>query len=106
MTFTLKSGALLWAAASLTIPSVASAQDNVSASGSMLANETLPAPALTDLGNVRGTASKTDEMALPVDNDLANDVAPANWSRPTRQRLPLGAAGITWLGRPASPREA
>lgn len=98
MTSTLKSGALLWAAALLTVPSVATAQDNVSASSTTVANETLPDPAATDLGNDLGTASNTEEMALPVDNALANDVALAESVRHEEDNdFPWGLLGLLGL---------
>ena len=93
-----KSARLLWAAALLTIPSVATAQDNVTASSTPVANETLTDPAITDLGNDLGTASNTEEMALPVDNALANDVALAQAVPPEEDKdFPWGLLGLLGL---------
>ena len=95
-------GKLLCAAALLTISSSALSQDNVASnsaiSDSTITNDTLADPALNDLGNDLGTASNTEETALPADGTLANDMALAQETPREEDRdFPWGLLGLLGL---------
>ncbi len=96
MQFTNKRGKLFWAAALLTIPSVAVAQDNVSNDVAVtdmgVANGTLADPALNDtMGSDLGTANGMDATALPTDDTLASDIALAETAPPRKTMTSHGA---------------
>jgi len=96
MILTLRNGRVLWAAALLAIPSVASAQDNASSSvanaDAMVTNEALADPALSD-------PMTTDTTAMPTDETLANDMALAETVEPERDDtdFPWGLLGLLGL---------
>ena len=110
MISTLRNGRLLWAAALLAVPSVATAQDN--ATNVATANTTATTdPALedattTDL-NVTNDATTTDlgmtndvDPALATtDQTMANDLALANTVEPQREDkdFPWGLLGLLGL---------
>lgn len=100
MISTLRKGSLLWAAALLAIPTVASAQDNASTNGAgattMATDNAVADPALNDPmapDNGMGTT------AMPMDETVANDMALADTVEPERDDddFPWGLLGLLGL---------
>ena len=110
MISTLRNGRLLWAAALLAIPSVATAQDNASnvsaANTTATTDPALDATTATDL-NLTNDATATDlnltndvDPALAsTDQTVANDLALANTVEPQREDkdFPWGLLGLLGL---------
>ena len=103
MLLTLKHGRVLCAAALLTFPSVAIAQDNASTlanADAAVANSAIVDPALNDpMATDMGTANGMDTTAMPMDDTLANDMALANTVEPERddKDFPWGLLGLLGL---------
>jgi len=101
---TLRNGRVLWAAALLAIPSLASAQDNASSTvtnaDAIVANDAMADPALSDpMATDMGAANGMGTTAMPMDDTLANDMALANTVEPERddKDFPWGLLGLLGL---------
>ena len=94
----LNMGKLLWAAALLAIPGVATAQDNVSTANSAVTNETLADPTLADPA-LTDLNTTNDMTALPVTDTASDDLALANTVEPEREDkdFPWGLLGLLGL---------
>lgn len=103
MKSTLSMGTILWAAALVALPTVASAQDNAAnnvAADSALANDATADPALNDpMASDLGTSNGLDSTAMPTDDTLANDMALAETVAPEREDddFPWGLLGLLGL---------
>ncbi len=102
MKSTLILGKVLWAAALVSLPSVATAQDNLtndvttSSANNVGADPALPNdPMASDLG----TANGLETSALPTDDTFADDMALANTAVPERddRDFPWGLLGLLGL---------
>ena len=104
MIFALRNGRVLWAAALLAIPSVASAQGNASGNvtnaDAIVTNDAMADPALSDpMATDLGTANGMGTTAMPTDETLANDMALADTVEPERddKDFPWGLLGLLGL---------
>ena len=105
MKSSLSFGKVLWAAALVSLPAVASAQDNAAnnvAAESTMTNDTSATadPSLNDpMANDLGMANGMDSTAMPTDDTLVNDMALAETVAPEREDndFPWGLLGLLGL---------